>query len=81
MTHTDSNARTGRSRRADARCARQPQSQRQTIAITGGKVYPVSGPPIENGTVVITRRKIVAVGRERRRSRRRAAHRRDRQDG
>ena len=23
----------------------------QTIAITGGKVYPVSGPPIENGTV------------------------------
>jgi len=25
----------------------------QTIAITGGKVYPVSGPPIENGTVLI----------------------------
>src|SRR3954464_4275207 len=34
----------------------------QTIAITGGKVYPVSGPPIENGTVVITNGKIVAVG-------------------
>src|SRR3954464_15111451 len=34
----------------------------QTIAITGGKVYPVSGPPIENGTVVITSGKITAVG-------------------
>jgi imidazolonepropionase-like amidohydrolase len=34
----------------------------QTIAITGGKVFPVSGPPIENGTVVITNGKITAVG-------------------
>ena len=34
----------------------------QTIAITGGKVYPVSGPPIENGTVIITNGRIVAVG-------------------
>jgi imidazolonepropionase-like amidohydrolase len=34
----------------------------QTVAITGGKVYPVSGPPIENGTVVITNGKITAVG-------------------
>ena len=34
----------------------------QTIAITGGKVYPVSGPPIENGTVLIKGGKIVAVG-------------------
>lgn len=34
----------------------------QTVAITGGKVYPVSGPPIENGTVVITDGKITAVG-------------------
>lgn len=34
----------------------------QTIAITGGKVYPVSGPLIENGTVVITNGKITAVG-------------------
>jgi imidazolonepropionase-like amidohydrolase len=34
----------------------------QTIAITGGKVYPVSGPPIENGTVIITNGKISAVG-------------------
>src|SRR4051812_43858045 len=37
-------------------------SSAQTIAITGGKVYPVSGPPIENGTVVITNGKIAAVG-------------------
>jgi len=34
----------------------------QTVAITGGKVYPVSGPPIENGTVLIRDGKIVAVG-------------------
>ena len=34
----------------------------QTIAITGGKVYPVSGPPIESGTVVIVNGKIGAVG-------------------
>src|SRR5213595_2299835 len=34
----------------------------QTVAITGGKVYPVSGPPIENGTVVITNGRISAVG-------------------
>jgi imidazolonepropionase-like amidohydrolase len=34
----------------------------QTIAITGGKVYPVSGPVIENGTVIITNGKIAAVG-------------------
>ena len=34
----------------------------QTIAITGGKVYPVSGPVIENGTVVMRDGKIVAVG-------------------
>lgn len=34
----------------------------QTIAITGGKVYPVSGPLIENGTVIITNGRIAAVG-------------------
>ena len=34
----------------------------QTIAITGGKVFPVSGPPIENGTVVISNGRITAVG-------------------
>jgi imidazolonepropionase-like amidohydrolase len=34
----------------------------QTIAITGGKVHPVSGAPLENGTVLIRDGKIVAVG-------------------
>jgi imidazolonepropionase-like amidohydrolase len=34
----------------------------QTIAITGGTVYPVSGPKIENGTVLIRDGKIAAVG-------------------
>jgi imidazolonepropionase-like amidohydrolase len=36
----------------------------QTIAITGGKVYPVSGPPIEGGTVVIVNGRIAAVGKD-----------------
>jgi imidazolonepropionase-like amidohydrolase len=34
----------------------------QTIAIVGGKVYPMSGPPIEGGTVVIVNGRITAVG-------------------
>jgi imidazolonepropionase-like amidohydrolase len=34
----------------------------QTVAITGGKVYPVSSAPIENGTVLIRDGRIVAVG-------------------
>jgi imidazolonepropionase-like amidohydrolase len=34
----------------------------QTIAITGGTVYPVSGPKIENGTVLLREGKIAAVG-------------------
>lgn len=36
--------------------------QAQVIAITGGTVYPVTGPKIENGTVVITNGRITAVG-------------------
>ncbi|HET9512544.1 MAG TPA: amidohydrolase family protein [Gemmatimonadales bacterium] len=34
----------------------------QTIAITGGTVYPVSGPRIERGTVLIQNGRITAVG-------------------
>lgn len=37
-------------------------AQAQTIAITGGTVFPVSGPKIERGTVVMSGGKIVAVG-------------------
>ncbi|NUP57120.1 MAG: amidohydrolase family protein [Gemmatimonadaceae bacterium] len=45
-----------------AALAAAPGLGAQTIAITGGKVYPVSGPVIENGTVVIRGGEIVAVG-------------------
>ena len=38
------------------------QASAQTIAITGGTVYPVSGPKIENGTVIIRDGRIAAVG-------------------
>src|SRR2546425_12990141 len=34
----------------------------QTIAITGGTVYPVSGPKIEHATVLIRDGRIAAVG-------------------
>lgn len=34
----------------------------QTIAITGAKIYPVSGPMIPSGTIVIQNGKIAAVG-------------------
>ena len=37
-------------------------SAAQTIAITGGRVFPVSGPPIDNATVLIRDGKIAAVG-------------------
>ena len=37
-------------------------AEAETVAITGGKVYTVSGPPIENGTVVIRDGKVAAVG-------------------
>jgi imidazolonepropionase-like amidohydrolase len=45
-----------------ALCTASTASFAQTIAITGGKVYPVSGPAIENGTVLVRDGKIVAVG-------------------
>ena len=37
-------------------------AQAQTIAITGGTVYPVSGPRIENATVLVRDGRVVAVG-------------------
>src|SRR5215510_13444292 len=42
--------------------AAAPAAFSQTIAITNAKVYPVSGPPINNGTVLIRDGAIVAVG-------------------
>jgi imidazolonepropionase-like amidohydrolase len=39
-----------------------PVAGAQTIAITGARVYPVSGPMIENGTVLMRDGTIVAVG-------------------
>jgi imidazolonepropionase-like amidohydrolase len=39
-----------------------PPARAQTVAITGGTVYPVSGPRIERGTVVIQNGRISAVG-------------------
>jgi imidazolonepropionase-like amidohydrolase len=47
-----------------AACAMAGSLRAQTIAITGGKVYPVSGPPIEGGTVLMRDGKIVAVGKD-----------------
>ncbi len=43
-------------------CLAAVSASAQTIAITGGRVFPVSGPPIENGTVLIRNGKIVSVG-------------------
>jgi imidazolonepropionase-like amidohydrolase len=34
----------------------------QTVAITGGKIYPVSGPPVEHATILIVDGTIRAVG-------------------
>ena len=39
-----------------------PLAGAQTVAITGGTVYPVRGPKMENATVVIVDGKITAVG-------------------
>jgi imidazolonepropionase-like amidohydrolase len=43
--------------------AAAPRAEAQTIAIVGGTVHPVSGPPIEGGTVLVRDGRIVAVGR------------------
>ena len=39
-------------------------AEAQTIAIVGGRVLPVSGPPIDGGTVIIRDGRITAVGRD-----------------
>lgn len=40
------------------------RTEAQTIAITGGTVYPVSGPRVEGATVLMRDGRIVAVGRD-----------------
>jgi imidazolonepropionase-like amidohydrolase len=39
-----------------------PAARAQTVAITGARVFPVSGPPLDNATVLIRDGRIVAVG-------------------
>ncbi|HEX7239723.1 MAG TPA: amidohydrolase family protein [Longimicrobiaceae bacterium] len=48
---------------AAALLAAAPLAAQGTVAIEGGTVYPVTGAPIEGGTVVIRDGRIVAVGR------------------
>ena len=45
-----------------AAAAVQPAAQTTTVAIVGGTVHPVTGPRIENGTVLIRDGRIAAVG-------------------
>jgi imidazolonepropionase-like amidohydrolase len=44
-------------------CA-QTSAAQVTLAIRGAKVYPISGPPIERGVLLVANGKIVAVGEE-----------------
>jgi imidazolonepropionase-like amidohydrolase len=46
-----------------ALCAHTAAAQ-ATLAIRGAKVYPISGPPIERGVLIVANGKIVAVGEE-----------------
>jgi len=42
----------------------QPAAGQATVVIRGARVYPISGPPIEHGVLVVANGKIVAVGEE-----------------
>ena len=42
----------------------QPSVAQATFAVRGAKVYPISGPPIERGVLIVANGKIVAVGEE-----------------
>ena len=45
-----------------ALCIAAPILDAQTVAITGGRVFTVTGAPVDNGTVLIRDGKIVQVG-------------------
>ncbi|HMC82788.1 MAG TPA: amidohydrolase family protein [Candidatus Polarisedimenticolia bacterium] len=47
----------------EARSGKAGSEDSSPIALVGGKVFPVSGPPIEGGTVLIRNGKIEAVGK------------------
>lgn len=47
---------------AGAPAVKAPSADESVIAIVGGKVHPVSRSPIENGTVLVVGKRIVAVG-------------------
>jgi imidazolonepropionase-like amidohydrolase len=42
----------------------QPAAAQATLVIRGARVYPISGPPIEHGVLVVANGKIVALGEE-----------------
>src|SRR5260221_3028867 len=41
-----------------------PLAAQDRVAIKGGRVLPVTGPPIENGVVLINKVKIEAIGKD-----------------
>ncbi|HXE58192.1 MAG TPA: amidohydrolase family protein [Gemmatimonadales bacterium] len=61
---TAASAQTASAQTASAQAASAQAASAATVAITGGTVYPVSGPKIERGTVLIRDGRIVAVGAE-----------------
>ena len=47
-----------------APCLQAQGGEPQYFAIRGAKVVPVSGPPIENATIVVSRGLITAIGKD-----------------
>jgi imidazolonepropionase-like amidohydrolase len=49
---------------AVSQIAGQESGASSTVVVKGAKIYPISGPPIEHGVLVVTNGKIVAVGED-----------------
>src|SRR5258708_4569222 len=48
---------------SDTVCANEPSAQAETTSVfRGARIYPVAGPVIEHGVLVVRKGKIVAVG-------------------